>query len=233
MASPQSTLELAARKPPRKYAYLFFTLVLLMATFPYLDKPGLPSALFRLLSAIAFVAAVYAVSKKRAQWITALILACLAGSLNTIFAIHPDPTLAVPTLISTILFLGFTLVSLLRDVLRTRSVTLDTIYGAVTVYLLIAFLWGVSYLLLENLQPGALALNSTWHPNHKIDWNDCMFFSFVTLTSVGYGDMVPLTPQARSLSILEGVSGIMYVAVLIARLVGLYAAEKSHPRSDF
>jgi hypothetical protein len=201
-----------------------------MTTFPYLDKPGLPSALFRLLSAIAFVAAVYAVSQKRAQWITGTVLACLAGGLNSVFAIHPNSRLAVPTLIFTILFLGFTLVSLLQDVLRTPNVTLDTIYGAVTVYLLIAYVWGVAYLLLETLQPGALAMNATWHPNHKIDWPDCMFFSFVTLTSVGYGDMVPITPHARSLSILEGVSGIMYVAVLVARLVGLYSAGKTPVR---
>ncbi len=135
-----------------------------------------------------------------------------------------------PLFIFTILFLGFTLVSLLQDVLRTPNVTLDTIYGAVTVYLLIAYVWGVAYLLLETLQPGALAMNATWHPNHKIDWPDCMFFSFVTLTSVGYGDMVPITPHARSLSILEGVSGIMYVAVLVARLVGLYSAGKTPVR---
>lgn len=60
-----------------------------------------------------------------------------------------------------------------------------------------------------------------------MDWFDCVFYSFVTLTSLGYGDIVPMTAQARSLSILEAVSGIMYVAVLIARLVGLHSAMKS------
>jgi ion channel len=164
--------------------------------------------------------------------ITALILACLAGGFNSVFAFRPSHRLAVPTLIFTILFLGFTLVSLLRDVLRTERVTGDTIYGAISVYLLIAFVWGASYLLLETLQPGALAINTTWHPKHTIDWPDCMFFSFVTLTSVGYGDMVPITAPARSLSILEGVSGIMYVAVLVARLVGLYSSEKSQAKRE-
>jgi uncharacterized membrane protein len=125
-----------------------------------------------------------------------------------------------------ILFLLVVLVSLLRAVLSAETVTSDTLYGALSVYLLMAFLFGVAYLLLETLQPGALAINSTHFPNHRIDWFDCMFFSFVTLTSLGYGDMVPLTGQARSLSILEAVSGIMYVAILIARLVGLYAVPK-------
>ena len=53
-----------------------------------------------------------------------------------------------------------------------------------------------------------------------MDWFDCVFYSFVTLTSLGYGDIMPITAQARSLSILEAVSGIIYVAVLIARLLG-------------
>jgi hypothetical protein len=71
-------------------------------------------------------------------------------------------------------------------------------------------------------------MNAARHANHKIDWFDTMFYSFVTLTSLGYGDIVPMTAQARSLSILEAVSGIMYVAVLISRLVGLYSAQRSH-----
>src|SRR5215467_11478372 len=195
MAAPQSTLEIHGRKTSNKYAYLFISLLLVMAAFPYVDRPGLPSALFRLAGAVAFLAAVYAVSEKRAQWITALVLWCLAGSLNTVLALHPNRRIAIPALVSTILFLGFTLVSLLRDVLRTKVVNRDTIYGAITVYLLIAYVWGAAYLLLETLQPGALALNTTWHPNHSIDWPDCMFFSFVTLTSVGYGDMIPITAQ--------------------------------------
>jgi len=230
MAAPQTTLQPPAIGPARKFAYLFFALVTLIATSPYLDKPGMPSVLFRLISAVAFLAATYAVREKRAQWITALLLAFPAGVLNSIYAFHANPRIAVPTLIFTILFLGFTLVLLLRAVLHAQTVTIDTIYGAITVYLLIAFVWGATFLLLETLQPGALAINTTWHPNHKIDWPDCMFFSFVTLTSVGYGDMVPITPQARTLAILEAVSGIMYVAVLVARLVGLHSAEKSQAR---
>ena len=75
-------------------------------------------------------------------------------------------------------------------------------------------------------------MDSTRHPHHTADWFDCMFYSFVTLTSLGYGDMVPISPQARSISILEAVGGIMYVAVLVARLVGLYATHRVEAQSD-
>jgi len=106
-------------------------------------------------------------------------------------------------------------------------VTMDTIYGALSVYLLMAFIWGTAYMLLVILQPGALWLDSARHPNHQVDWADCMFYSFITLTTTGYGDIIPVTANSRSLAILEALSGTMYLAVLIARLVGLYAAPKS------
>ena len=227
MAAPQYSPVASATRPPSRFFYLLLAQVLLIVLFPYLAKPGLLTVGFRLLAALAFLSAVYAVSEKRAQWITGLILVVPAGVLNALFVIRPDPRLAVPSLTCTILFLSFTLVSLLRAVLRTKTVTRDTIYGALSVYLLMAFVWGVAYMLLETMQSGALAMDIVRHPNHKIEWFDCRFYSFVTLTSVGYGDMVPISAQARSLSVLEAVSGIMYVAVLVARLVGLYSAPKS------
>jgi len=187
----------------------------------------MPQVLFRLLGAGVFVSGVYAVSGKRAQWIIALALAITAGVLNAVFSFRPDPHIAVPMLIFTILFLLFTLVSLLRAVVRAKRVTHDTIYGGLGVYLLMAITWAAAYWLLVTIQPGAIVMDAARHPNHKMDWFDCVFYSFVTLTSLGYGDIVPMTAQARSLSILEAVSGIMYVAVLIARLVGLHCAGQS------
>jgi len=191
-----------------KFFYLFLFQISFLVLFPYFDLPGLRMIFFRLLGAAAFVSAVYAVSDKRAQWIVALILAIPAAVLNTMVAVRPDARLIVPTLIFTILFLAFTAVSLLRAVLLSTAVTHDTIYGALSVYFLMAITWGVGYLLLTTLQPGAISLDSARHPNHQMDWSDCIFFySYVTLTTIGYGDMVPITAQARSLSILEAVSG--------------------------
>jgi len=230
MAALQPIIADFGPRPRGKFFYLFLAQVLLLALSPYFEKPGLPILLLRLLAAAAFFTAVYAVSEKHAQWITALALAVPAGVLNALSAFRPDMQITVPALIATILFLAYTLVTLLRAVLRAETVTLDTIYGALSVYLLIAFVWGTAYMLLETLHPGALAMNTTRHPDHHIDWSDCMFYSFVTLTSLGYGDMVPAIPQSRSLSILEAVSGIMYVAILIARLVGLYSSTKSRAK---
>ena len=228
MAAPKPIALISKHTKRSRFSYLFATLISLIVLFPYLAKTGLSTVIFRLLSALTFVAAVYAVSDKRAQWITGLFLALPTAILNTWFTVHPgSSSLAVISLVSTLMFLSFTLITLLRAVLRAETVTRDTIYGALSVYLLMAFVWGIAYLLLETLQPGGLSMDIARHPNHKVDWFDCMFYSFVTLTSLGYGDMVPISPQCRSLSVLEAVSGIMYFAVLVARLVGLYAVRKS------
>lgn len=227
MAAPKPIALISKHSQRSKFFYLFATQVSLVVLFPYLAKPGLSTVVFRLLGALVFVAAVYAVSDKRWQWITGLTLAVPAGVLNAISTLHPASSLATPSLVSTLIFLGFTLITLLSAVLRTETVTRDTIYGALSVYFLMAFVWGIAYLLLETLQPGGLSMDPVRHPHHAVDWFDCMFYSFVTLTSLGYGDIVPVGAQVRSLSILEAVGGIMYVAVLVARLVGLYAVTKS------
>jgi hypothetical protein len=222
----QTTLENPSVIRQGKFFYVFLCQILMLVLFPYLRQPGLLVVL-RLIVAVAFVSGVYAVSDKRVQWITALALAIPAVALNAVHAFRPGPQIAVPMLIFTILFLVLTLVSLLRAVVRAERVTYDTIYGALSVYLLMAIAWAAAYLLLVTIQPGAIVMDAARHPNHGMDWADCVFYSFVTLTSQGNGNIVPMTAQARSLSILEAVSGTMYVAILVARLVGLYSSGKS------
>ncbi|MGA8872124.1 MAG: ion channel [Candidatus Acidiferrales bacterium] len=207
-----------------KFFYLFIAQVLLLVLFPYLDRPGVPTIIFRSLAVLAFVAGVYAVSERRWHRMTALALAILAIVPYSIVTVRPNTRLMGLALLCALIFLAFTLVSLLRAVLRTMEVTHDTIYGSLSVYLLMAMTWGFAYLLLAMFQPTALSMDLLGHSNHSIDWSDCMFYSFVTLTSLG-GGLVPVSPQARSLTILENVSGVLYVAVLIARLISAHSAS--------
>jgi len=214
----------AALKRQGNFFNLFIAQVLILALFPYLDRPGIPTIVFRSQAVMAFVAGVYAVSEKRLHRMTALWLSILAIVPYIIVTVRPDARLIGPALLCILFFLAFTLVSLLRAVLRAMEVTHDTIYGSLSVYLLMAMTWGCAYLLLVTFQPGALSIELVRGSNHNIDWSDCMFYSFVTLTSLG-GNIVPVSAQARSLTILETVSGVLYVAVLVARLVSVYSAS--------
>ena len=134
MASSHSIALTSEDHKQGKFCYLFVAQVSFIVLFPYLARPGLSTVLFRLLAALTFVAAVYAVSETRKQWIIGLLLAVPAGVLNTLLALHPSSSsLAGPSLVSTLIFLSFTLIVLLRAVLRAETISRDTIYGALSV----------------------------------------------------------------------------------------------------
>jgi hypothetical protein len=115
-------------------------------------------------------------------------------------------------------------------------VTPDTIVGGLAVYLLIGLTWSIAYQLLEFSAPGSLVVASG-DPNLWGAWERApgkyprlLFFSFVTLTTLGYGDIVPASPAAAALSAAEAVIGPVYLTVLIARLVGLEIAQTRSSR---
>ena len=106
-------------------------------------------------------------------------------------------------------------------ILRTDTVSRDTISAALIGYLLLALLWSNLYYLLELLIPGSFTLS---HELIRSDPSSLRYFSFVTISTLGYGDISPITPQSRSLATMEALIGQIYLAVIIARLVGIYTA---------
>lgn len=104
---------------------------------------------------------------------------------------------------------------------QRRPVTQDTILGAVSIYLLIAVLFGLAYRLLEMYDPGAF-YHAHRIPNAHLEDFDTLYFSFVTLTTLGYGDIAPVSPYARTFAMLESVLGILYLATLVSRLIAAH-----------
>ena len=119
------------------------------------------------------------------------------------------------------LFFGFTAVTLMSYLFKTKDITSDIIIGAICAYFLIGLMWAYVYAILETFRPG------TFHSSQGGNFERVSFiyYSFVTITTLGYGDITPLTSQARSLSILEAVFGQIYLAVVIARLVGIQITQ--------
>jgi len=113
---------------------------------------------------------------------------------------------------------------LLVRTLQARRVTVATIAGALAVYLLMGLLWAHGYYLLDVASPEALSLGLSGEDVEQTRFGACVYFSYVTLTTLGYGDMAPISSVARSLAMTEAIAGQFYVAVLIARLVGIHAA---------
>ena len=93
---------------------------------------------------------------------------------------------------------------------------------------MLGLIWTMAYWLVDQLTPGAFTFNTTTGTKETMEGFNAFYFSFITLSTVGYGDITPVsTKVARMLAAMEAMTGLLYVAVLIARLVGLYSTPKS------
>ena len=110
---------------------------------------------------------------------------------------------------------------ILSHILTEQEVTSDTILGGACVFVLLGFLWGYIYFILNTLEPNSLTANSSFSK----ELADYIYFSFITLTSTGYGDILPVTQKARGLAILEAITGQLYLAIMISRLVSLHISS--------
>ena len=132
-----------------------------------------------------------------------------------------------------LLLLGLFSVSILANVLRAGRITADKIYGAICVYLLIGYAWAFGYAIIDELQPGSFSGPVETGPvDYIARVMQMRYFSFITLTTVGYGDIVPQSQAARTFATLEAVVGQIYLAVLVARLVGLHIVHANSSQSS-
>jgi Ion channel len=118
-------------------------------------------------------------------------------------------------------------VNLLRFVLRAPSVNIEVLCASISAYLMLGLMWTMAYWLVDQLTPeGAFSFNTNAGTPSMNGFN-AFYFSFVTLSTVGYGDITPVSKVARMLAAMEAITGLLYMAVLIARLVALYSSPKS------
>ena len=117
----------------------------------------------------------------------------------------------------------------LTQIVTSKVVDRDVLIGAVAIYLLLGITWALIFSFVHAIDPSSFG--DILGSEHS-DWNQFVYFSFSTLTTLGYGDVVAVSPFARTLSILTAVSGVMYEAMIIARLVGLFRGAQDQTESD-
>jgi voltage-gated potassium channel Kch len=127
-------------------------------------------------------------------------------------------------------FVIFLVGQFLRFILRAPRVNAEVMYAGISVYLLLGLSWMFAYQLVARLVPGSFAFSTGPASGQTMDGFTAYYFSFVTLTTVGYGDITPVTNGARALAAMEAMTGTLYVAVLISRLVALYSSQGSRLR---
>jgi len=147
-----------------------------------------------------------------------IVLKVLSHVAGKIYYLH------LIELIITALFIAQVLWMILNHILIEQEVTSDIVMGGACAFILLGLLWGYAYYILEILEPNSL---KGIHPFSK-EPADYIYFSFVTLTSTGYGDILPISQKARGLALLEAIIGQLYLAIMISRLVSLHISNSRH-----
>lgn len=218
------------RRRPRFVVLLAFLLCLL-ALAPVLQATAHP-AMARMLGFVGLfvpLLAVAAVGDAGWRRRVALVLAALsalasAGALTRFSRLPPHVGI-----IATLIFMTYATTRVIAGVVRSREVTGDVIAGALAGYLMVGLTWAIAYGLVETLMPGSI--HGLSGGSAAIDFPTLLYFSYITLLTIGYGDITPLTALARMMTVLEGLGGMVFTTVVLATLVAASLGQSAgrHP----
>jgi hypothetical protein len=205
--------------------YVLILIVLLNMLYPITGNGSLISLIgFASLYAGLFIVGIFITSESRAQITWSISIAVIWLVMTVVYAL--DPTSFWKTQVSSFMLIVFhttMILVLMRYIFTAEQVTADVIYAACAVYLLLSFFFVPVYGMLEAALPGSFVDNTL---NGPVRWQQFVYYSLVTLSTAGYGDILPSNMWARMLAGLEATIGVLYVAILVARLVSLYEVRR-------
>ena len=215
------------RKHGRLY-YLLAFLVLFILLSSFSGKGLVRQLILDLVLVGILVSAVVGIKQTRRSLLVSIMLGTpwIIAVFVDLFLIKTR-TLYIATTISGVPFLVYVTTVVFRHVLGARRVTAETIYGAICVYLLLGIVWAVAYRFLEALSPGSFSGPMGIDFETGVESPNYAYFSFTTLTTLGYGDITPVSAPARALAILEAVTGPLYITILISQLVSKFVSTRT------
>jgi voltage-gated potassium channel len=217
-------IEWWTRKFPRINA-----LLLILVIFPIFIIPSLPASwsgyLYPPFFSGIFITAAFSIQAKRK---TVLFTALLLAALFLIAHIGNWYQLKIIIRSLQILFFFFMVTALIKEISQSPEVNKTVIIDAITGYLLLGFAFSLLITIVSSLHPGAYnVLQNTEIASKNLDAiREYIYYTFITFTTTGYGDIVPISPLAKSLAILIGIAGQLYIAIIISMLVGKFASVK-------
>ena len=209
-----------------RFSYLLVLMLVQLLLSPWAEFSGPLGRIVGLFGAGAVLAALYAISESRKVWIAGVILA-VPTFLHRI-TVFPDLNsfAALSGLGSSIIFDIFITTIILEEILRHDDISNQTIYGALCAYLTAGYAFGHLYMLVERLRPSSFLLDPRLFHHPLATQPDLMYYSYVTLIALGPNGIAAAADSVRLLSMVEGMLGVMYLAVLLSRLVGLHVSQR-------
>jgi len=209
-----------------RYSMAFFlgALTLMIIVSPFIERFEDGVLIEAVLLTLVLSSAVLAVGGRRRTfiWWSMLSVPALAGKWFNYF--RPDLVPAEAFLLSGLMFVGFVVLNILGYILRASRVDSEILCAAIANYLMMGLLWSFAYLLVARIVPDAFAFTAGAPSGRAMIGFNSLYFSFTTLSTIGFGDIVPVSGASRMLAVLEAIVGMFYVTMLVARLVSIYSA---------
>jgi hypothetical protein len=221
-----------------KFSYLLSSLIFLLVAASLIGHDRLSCILFCLLMTGVLLVSAVTICRHHKNLVPALFLAIPTIFFNWLGFATTNQTVFVVHNLLLVLFFGFVAYHVLYSILADERVTLDTIRGAVCIYLLVGLAWTYVYGTMQLVDSGAIEfpgtdVRTTVSAFGNSSFTQTAYYSFTTMTTLGFGDIHPVLPPARTASILQAIFGQFYLAVLVARLVVLHIhsrIETGNPR---
>lgn len=222
---PINTRQLTARLEGR-VLHLLIAIILLNLASPLIRADSFISQLYIFIYCVVLGVSMFVASASRFRFQFGIA----AAVVSTIFIIRsqifPENIyLGAFALFLMAVFQGYVIFVLLEFMFQEKEVDKDVLYTSVTIYLLLANTFAVIHALLATLSPTAYVFVN-FEPT-DVAWPQFLYFSYATITTLGFGDIVPASNIAGILTVAEAVVGVLYIAIMMARLVGMYAGEKA------
>lgn len=209
----------------RPVMHLLIALVLMLLVIPFVDQMRGGNIVEALLLTLVLLAAVPAVGARGKMLAVGALLVTPALIGTWLDHLWPGLLPKEVVLVAAMVFAAFAIGHLFRFIVRAPKVNSEVLCAAAATYLMLGILWMFAYALLARLEPDSFVFTLKEDPHPSMARFEALYFSLSTLATISFADIIPVTNAARMLTLVQAMTGVFYMAVMIARLVSLYSAE--------
>ena len=213
------------------FQLLFVALLVLVLISPLFEKSLLGAFALDIITFMVLFIAMFSIRKSRLFHVV-LFLFVINTVADIISYIYPHETILIVTCITSSIFLMIIALKIIYVVIKQETIKTDTVMGGLCGYVLLAYIWTMFYMILELLQPGSF--NFTVHAAHSKLLNIYSllnYYSLVTILSDGFGDIIPMSKWAQTMTVVEGLIGQFYIVFFISTLIGMYISDRSSKKN--
>jgi len=203
-----------------RFVFLLLALVALIFVAPFLIPYEFGTWFINFMAIAVTFFIVYTMIEKRHFFIAAVLFALIILVMDINYLINDTMPSKLIYYSLILAFYAFAITELLINMFRTKEINANIIFSALCAYLLIGVFYSSAYIIIETIAPGSFQYQS--NQNQLLTSFDLTYFSFTTLSTVGFGEIIPVTAQAKSIVILEEMTGVLYLAVIVAKMVAAF-----------